>query len=132
MIRMSLIYMIIGMILGAGMFAAKVYPAFAEFWLYQPLHIEFLLIGWTLQLFLGMAYWILPRNPMDPIRGPEWMIWFVLIILNLGIIVFSLSSVYSFGSLDYIGRIFELLSFIVFVKLMWPRIRPFFNQPHIA
>ena len=132
MIRMSLIYMISGMILGSGMFAAKVYPAFAEFWLYIPLHIEFLLIGWMLQLFLGMAYWILPRNPTDPIRGPEWMIWLVLIFFNSGIIVFSLSSVISLGLLSYTGRILELLSIIIFLKLMWPRIRPFLNQPHIA
>ena len=36
-------------------------PISPYIWTLLPSHIEFLLIGWTVQLALGVAFWILPR-----------------------------------------------------------------------
>ena len=33
-----------------------------------PLHIEFMLIGWSVQLAMGVAYWVLPRHKSEPAR----------------------------------------------------------------
>ena len=38
-------------------------------WRLLPAHIELLLLGWTLNLALGMAYWILPRYKTGAPRG---------------------------------------------------------------
>lgn len=130
-IRTSLIYLSVGIVLGSGIFLSKAYPAFAQFWVYLPVHIEFMLFGWILQLFIGTAYWILPRHTSPPVRGAEWKIWGVFIILNLGIIIFAVSSLsFSFNfSLLVSGKIFQAAGVVLFLNLIWPRVRPFLIPP---
>ena len=131
MIRASLLYLLVGMLIGAGMLATKAEPSFAWFYSYLNLHVEILLIGWTLQLFMGTAYWILPRHPSGPARGPEWKIWGVLVLLNVAML-FAVASAFTFLSMPlFVARALELTAFIFFVTAMWPRVRPFVNQPDI-
>ena len=60
-IRSAFIYLFLGFTIGALLLANKGIPLHPALWGWLPIHIEFLLIGWLLQLILGMAFWILPR-----------------------------------------------------------------------
>ena len=73
--RAALVYLGFGFTLGALLLANKGIP-FAPFvWGLLPAHIEFLLLGWFLQLAFGVAYWILPRLGRASGRGKENLVW---------------------------------------------------------
>ncbi|NOZ73444.1 MAG: hypothetical protein GXP38_16340 [Chloroflexi bacterium] len=59
-VRASLIYLALGVTLGGLLLAEKGIPFYPALWIALPVHMEFLLIGWMVQLAMGMAYWILP------------------------------------------------------------------------
>ena len=66
-VRTALIYLAIGFLLGALMLfekGARIDPALLRL---LPMHVEFVLVGWTVQLAMGVAFWILPRFSREPI-----------------------------------------------------------------
>src|SRR5512142_2097097 len=89
-IRASLIYLLVGFIIGALILAQKGRPYDASVWLLLPIHIEVLLVGWLLQLVMGMAFWIFPRFGVGAARGRENWIWVSFVLLNLGILLVAL------------------------------------------
>ena len=57
-----------------------------KFLYFQYIHcIEFLLFGWTLQLIMGTAFWILPRFAQEPKRGNETFVGVAFGLLNVGL-----------------------------------------------
>ena len=68
-VHTALVYLGVGFTLGALILFQKGVPYSAAVWPLLPMHIEFLLVGWTLHLALGMAYWILPRFLHGAARG---------------------------------------------------------------
>ena len=60
-VRAALVYLAIGLTVGMLLLWNKGMPISPYIWLLLPSHIEFLLIGWIVQLALGVAFWILPR-----------------------------------------------------------------------
>jgi hypothetical protein len=73
-IRASLLYLAVGFTLGALLLVHKGIPLHPALWRMLPPHLECLLLGWTLQLALGVAFWILPRFPQGP-DGNEALAW---------------------------------------------------------
>ena len=125
-IRTSLIYLITGFTIGGLILWSKVDASFLWAWSLFSVHIDFLLFGWTFQFVLGVAYWILPRFPKEPIRGPLWPIWLSFILLNSGLLVNLLSSLFptTFSGM-LISRIFIMLSVMFFITAIYGRVRPF-------
>jgi hypothetical protein len=62
-VRASLVCLVLGALLGAALLALPPLdpPAAAGLARLVPVHVELLLVGWLVQLALGVAYWILPR-----------------------------------------------------------------------
>ncbi len=89
-VRASLIYLSIGFAIGALLLAEKGVPYFPAILSILPVHIEFLLIGWLVQLAMGVAFWILPRFGMESPRGNEQIIWASLMLLNAGLCLVAL------------------------------------------
>ena len=58
-----MLYLALGMTVGALLLFHKGIPLHPALWRWLPPHLEFLLVGWTLQLAMGVAFWILPRFP---------------------------------------------------------------------
>lgn len=75
LIRAALAYLVLGFTLGATMLVLKA-PAHhgATARLIAP-HVEFLVMGWTLQLTMGVAFWILPRLAGGASRGAVGYAW---------------------------------------------------------
>jgi len=123
-IRASLIYLLLGFTLGALMLAQdgiSYYPAIYEA---LPAHMEFLLVGWLVQLAMGMAFWMFPRFgwELPDSRGNQALIWVSFSMLNAGIWAITLDLWLPFGLL--IGRVLEIGAVSLFVFGLWRRVKP--------
>ena len=87
-------------------------------------HVEFLLIGWTVQLTMGVAFWILPRFEGGTSRGAAGYAWLAFVLLNAGVILAGLGPV--LGDAGFIrrsGRAAEAGAAFAFGLHAWRRIR---------
>ena len=124
-IRAALLYLAAGFTLGALLLANKGIPFYPRLWSLLPAHIEFLLLGWIVQLVIGMAFWILPRFRQAPKRGNENLAWLSLGLLNLGIWLAGAVPVFwSAAWLPIAGRAAEVFAALVFCLYAWPRVKP--------
>jgi hypothetical protein len=123
-IRTALIYLVAGASLGAVMLALSAlgrYGAMAR--LFTP-HVEFLLIGWTVQLTMGVAFWILPRFEGGTSRGAVGYAWVAFVSVNAGIIVAALGPLLGGGEFArLLGRGAEGAAAVAFAVHAWRRVR---------
>lgn len=123
LIRLSLIYLLAGIITGALMLIHKAYPLHPAVWMLLPIHIEIVLFGWIIQFTMGTGYWMLPRYLAGPPRGREFLAWAMTGAFNLGIMVVLASRVGALPDLAAIaGRTLEILAVVLFIALHWNRI----------
>jgi hypothetical protein len=124
-LRMALMYLLAGFTLGALMLANKGLTFNAALWNLLPAHIDFLLFGWTVQLAIGVAFWILPRFRIAPRRGNENLAWTAIILLNSAIWIDGVGPILlHFSYLNLLGRGLLILAAIVFAIHAWPRLKP--------
>ncbi len=124
-IRSALLFLAAGFTLGAIMLGNKGFPIFPGILALLPIHIEFLLIGWFVQLAFGVAYWILPRFGKVSSRGNPGVAWFSFGLLNLGILSVVLGFFLPSSSLAILGRLMESFGTIAFIFAVWKRVKPF-------
>lgn len=123
-IRASLLYLLTGFSLGAWLLANNGLNFAPSAWGLLPSHIEFLMLGWIIQLALGTAYWILPRHTKGPSRGSPGWGWASFWMINLGILL-SASTGLLPGGFQAAGRVIEVLGAMVFAVLIWPRVKAY-------
>ena len=122
-IRAALLYLITGFTFGALMLANKGLSLSPLFWRLLPIHVEVLLMGWIVQLALGVAYWILPRFRQE--RGNTQAAWAAFILLNTGIWLAGLSIVFNGPPwVPLLGRLAEVAAAAAFALHAWPRVKP--------
>lgn len=123
MIRLSLVYLMVGLLLGGIMLVHKAVGLSPSVWMLLPVHIEVTIFGWIIQLTLGTAYWMLPRLIEGPSRGKPSLVVAMVISLNLGILLVLCDVVLTVGvPLRLPGRVLELVAVGLFVYLHWNRI----------
>lgn len=123
MVRTAFIYLLLGFTIGALMLANKGVPLHPALWQWLPAHIEFLLFGWIVQVAMGVAFWILPRYWKRPRRGNETLVYIAFVLLNVGIWVVVLGSIWfrsRWGILA--GRLLEISAVLFFALHAWRRI----------
>jgi hypothetical protein len=139
-IRAALLYLALGFTLGMLLLANKGVLISPTIWQLLPAHMEFLLLGWTVQLALGVAFWILPRWQTQ--RGDVRGAYLAFILLNLGIwcvvlapwldvwLSTGLNTSWGLGSwLLTFGRACEAGAAAVFALHAWPRVKPWVETP---
>ena len=127
-IRAALIYLALGFTFGALILFHKGFPLHPAMWSLLPVHIEHVLAGWTLQLILGMAFWILPRFAKPPYRGNERTAWAAFYLINTGIMALSVSPFLpTLRWLTLLGRVLQAAGVLSFLLHAWPRVKGF-NQ----
>lgn len=124
-IRLALIYLALGFTFGGLLLANKGLNFAPLLWTLLPSHIEFLLLGWTLQLAAGVSYWILPRFGTEQPRGNPRLPWAALFLLNGGILLVVLEPLLKFSWMFTTGRLGELSGAVIFVLSVWRRVKPF-------
>lgn len=123
MIRAALLYMGVGFLFGMLMLINKGVPFAPRLWGLRPLHIEATLLGWMVQLAMGVAYWIMPRFRGTQ-RGNIALAWAAFALINVGVLAYSAGVWFGGGWLVQGGRIVELLAAVAFGLHAWPRIKP--------
>lgn len=121
-IRSAMIYLLLGFTIGGLILANKGIAVYPQIWRLLPVHIEFLLMGWTVQLAMGVAFWILPRFYTE--RRRERFAWLAFVLLNLGcwfVVTDALRIPQS--QLLLAGRMLEICAILAFVFHAWPRIK---------
>jgi len=125
MIRAALVHLGAGFAIGALLLAHRGTPIHHAVPLLRPAHAELLLLGWTVQLAMGVAFWILPRFRAGPERGDERPALLAFLLLNLGVIAAAVGGVPGLGPLLAGGRLAEGLAAAAFAAHAWPRVKPF-------
>lgn len=121
-VRASLVYLLLGFTFGALMLAEKGISFFPPVWNLLPIHIEFLLLGWLVQLAMGVAFWIVPRFGVGLPRGNEMLIWVAFVCVNSGILLAALQLWFPLGLLA--GRVLEVVGVVIYVICTWRRVKP--------
>lgn len=124
-IRLALVQLAAAFAAGAWLLAARGTPALPlPTWL-RPVHLELALLGWTLQLAMGVAYWILPRHATEPARGRTGPAVAALVVFNLGLATAVTGALASRDGLLAAGRTGELAGVLLFAANSWPRLKAF-------
>ena len=124
LVRCSFIHLFLGFTLGGLVLANKGFSFAPWTWSLLPAHMEFLLLGWMVQLAMGVAFWILPRFRSNPPRGNVNVVWSALVLLNAGIVMVVIQPFVSMGWLALAGRFLETSSVLLFVLASWQRVKP--------
>lgn len=132
MIRTALLHLSLGFTLGGLMLFNKGMPVEGGLWALLPLHMEVLLVGWLVQLAMGVAFWILPRfhkvvareAVYDDPRGDIRLAWAAFVLLNVGVLLAGCAGWIGGGPVQTIGRLAECLAAVAFALHAWPRIKP--------
>lgn len=130
-VKTSLIWMLIGFIMGGLMLVDHMVPGNWRAWL-LPTHGHILFVGWFVQFVIGIAFWLLPRKrvPELPLGYGEHKAFFALICLNLGLLMRVVAEPlwrdrqegWWIDSLLAGSSILQVLAIFIFVTQMWPRI----------
>jgi heme/copper-type cytochrome/quinol oxidase subunit 1 len=122
-VRTALCFLVAGITAGATLLAGRGLGAGSWLTRLLPLHAEFLLVGWMVQLVLGVAYWILPRSRSGAERGHPALAWAAYGALNAGVMLAALGGVLAAAAPVLAGRALEALAAGAFAVQAWPRIR---------
>jgi cbb3-type cytochrome oxidase subunit 1 len=126
LLRTSLVYFAVGITLGAVLLAGRELADGPWVTWLRPLHAELLLFGWTLQLIMGVAYWILPRFRTGSERGGTTLPWLAYLLLNAGVLLAAAGNVDgAVPTVALAGRLLEAMAAAAFVAHALPRIRAF-------
>lgn len=122
LIRSSLIALLLGFSLGAIMLIGKGVGAFGQLSPVIPIHVELVVLGWMVQLAMGVALWILPRfGARGPARGAAWG-WAAWILWNGGILL-VIAGVAGGQGFRLTGRLLEVAGALAFGGAVWSRVR---------
>lgn len=130
MVRMALIYLLLGL----GLRALASVPAWAwnSAWLTAstPTLFHLLVVGWATQTIFGVAYWMFPRVAGSPLPGSDVWSAVVFLSLNLGLILrlvaepmVALSNSPVWSVLLFAAALLQWVSGMVFVATIWKRVK---------
>jgi len=125
MIRTALLHLGIGFLLGALALANKGVPFLPQLWRLVPIHVELLIFGWMIQLAMGVAFYALPRFQGENRYGHLGLGWASYIVLNSGILITILSLWFGWQVWILFGYMTALIAVILYILLMWRRVKPF-------
>ncbi len=122
-IKTAFLYLMAGAAIGALLLIQKGVSGWGSVWQYLPLHIQWMVFGWILQLVMGVAYWMLPRFGAE--RRREGAAAAAYFLMNLGILLLAIAQMAGNSNLTILGSLTEISAVLSFIIHAWPRIKPF-------
>jgi hypothetical protein len=126
-IKAALIHFMLALIAGLLLALNRVLPFVIPS--LSPVYFHLLMLGWVTQLIFGVAYWMFPRFSKESARGPEWVGWGVLILLNVGLALRAIGEPLQ-SSQPRVGGVMLAASAVSqlaagwgFIALIWSRVR---------
>ncbi len=123
-VRASLVYLVAGFSLGAVMLSLKALARPGTMAALLPSHVDFLLVGWTVQLVMGVAFWILPRFEGGVSRGAVGWAWLAFVLINAGAVLAGVGGLTRAGDVArFAGRAAEAAAALAFGLHAWRRVK---------
>ena len=119
-VRASLCHLVFGFTVGALLLADKGVLFGPSLWALRSAHVEVLLMGWIVQLVMGVAVWIFPRFVVR--RSPQRSAvtaWLAFALLNAGVVCAAIG-----GGWGAAGHLAEIGAAASFVAHLWGRVSP--------
>ncbi len=122
-IRLALIHLGLGLTAGALLLADKgvSFLPHASRWL--SAHFHMMLFGWTIQLVIGVGYWILPKFRGGTSRGNDALAVAAIVLVNIGTLVGAGFSLYGVPATVAFGM--QAVAAVCFAAHLWPRVKAF-------
>ncbi|TGL86245.1 hypothetical protein EHQ68_13005 [Leptospira congkakensis] len=122
LIRISLIYLLLGTSLGTLLMLNKIFVLSPEIWKFLPLHYSIVIWGFLIQFIMGNAYWMFPKHMSERPRGSVKESWFLFYSYNLGLLLLIISKfILTIPYLTMLGKLFIFFGLVTFIKLIWVR-----------
>ncbi|HLF03171.1 MAG TPA: hypothetical protein VI547_14405 [Anaerolineales bacterium] len=86
-IKTALAYFVVGLLVGVLVMARSVVALPALVGALGPAYFHLLMVGWVMQLIIGVAFWMFPKFTTEQPRGSETLGWATYILLNAGLIL---------------------------------------------
>ena len=135
MIRTALIWLGAGYTAGGLALLTKGAPLVPWLWSLRASHVHMLLVGWTVQLAFGAAYWILPRLDAEGDRGDARPVWVCYGALNAGVLLGTLAAPLGAGAPGWMPAAAGVLygvAVAAFAAHAWRRVLPFRSLPRAS
>jgi len=125
MLRAAFLHLVSGATIGALMLAGKGIAGLAGALALLTVHQEQMLVGWMVQFALGVGFWIFPRLPGRARDEHSRSAALAACLLNAGVVAACAGDVASSPWLTAAGRAAELAAVLLFLGIVWPRVRPY-------
>jgi len=124
-VKASLLYLLAGFTIGAAILIQAGGGPWPVVWRLRPAHIELLVVGWAVQLAMGVAFWASPRFRRPRPRGDVRVAAFAFVVLNTGVLLAAVAQTLLWPpTLLLLGRGAVLVAVVAFAVHLWPRIKP--------
>ena len=133
MVRVSLLWMLAGFVVGGAMLVDRNLPGDWNLWM-QPTHGHMLFVGWFVQFVMGIAYWLLPRkrSPERPLGYDLRTAQFAVAALNIGLLCRVIGEPLErdghasngTAALLALSAVLQITAAAIFVMQIWPRVAP--------
>lgn len=125
LVRAALVHLLAGLTAGSLLLVEKGLGRWPVLWRAFGLHVELVLIGWTAQLAMGVAFWVLPRFAGGTSRGDERPAWAAFWLVNAGVVLAGLGPALGApAAVTLAGRAAEAAAVAAFALHAWGRVRP--------
>ena len=125
MVRAALLHLLAGAAIGATMLAGKGLSSLVGALALLGVHQELMLIGWMVQMVLGVGFWIFPRLPGRAREEHSGFAALAAVLLNAGVLAACTGDLGSLGWITAAGRAAELAAVLLFLRIAWFRVRPY-------
>lgn len=138
MIRASLAWLLLGVMVGALMLTDRAVAGSWRLWM-APTHGHVLFVGWFVQFAVGVAYWLLPRrrSAARPLGYRKGMALIAALGVNVGMVLRATAE--PAERAGHTGRwidgalaasaILQVTAVSIFVVQLWPRVGPRPDRP---
>jgi hypothetical protein len=128
MIKTSLVYLFLGILIGLLTFLSSRIPELAWISSWRTVHVHLILVGSIIQIIMGVALWMFPRRKEPPGWTTEREGMTLYVGFNAGTVVRSLFEPFAqSGLVSYLltlnGMVLQILSLLYFLFLIFQRIR---------
>lgn len=128
-VKTAFVYLLLALTLGVILAAQPVFGLSGAWAALTPAYFHLFMLGWVMQLIIGVGYWMFPKYSREQPRGNETAAWAVYWLLNLGLalrVVAEPANALAGGAWGWLLALSALLQWLggmTFVVNTWPRIK---------
>jgi hypothetical protein len=122
-LRLACFHLAVGLSAGALLLAHKGVAFLPDSGRWFSVHFHTMLFGWTIQLVIGVAYWILPTFGGRSNRGNDALAVAAIVLVNAGTLVGCFAAL--FGTTATVAFSMQAAAALSFALHLWPRVKAF-------